>query len=376
MNAVRRRAWLGGTLALAALLGLGIVMNGCGKSGSAPGQSGGSSGMAPAASTTKTITGAGATFPYPIYSKWNDAYYKQTGVKMNYQAIGSGGGIAQITAKTVNFGASDAPLTPEKLDEVGLLQFPTVMGGVVLVVNLPGVTPNQMRLTPALLADIYLQKVTKWNDPAVKKVNPDMDLPDLDIQVVHRSDGSGTTWIFTNYLSKVSSDWKSQVGNSTSVGWPCGVGGKGNPGVAALVQQTKGAIGYVEYAYCLENKMTSTKLANSTGAFVAPTAEAFQAAAANADWADAPGFYMVLTNEPGAKSWPIAGATFILVYKQQEKPETCREVLRFFDWAYTHGDAMAEALYYIPMPDSVVKLVEQKWASDIKGPDGQPVWTD
>jgi phosphate transport system substrate-binding protein len=367
-------------VALVALLGLGMVVSGCGKNETAPVKpaagtpSKASSAAAPAAETTKIITGAGATFPYPIYSKWNDAYNKVTGVKMNYQSIGSGGGIAQITAKTVDFGASDKPLTPEELDKVGLLQFPTVMGGVVPVVNLPGVTPNQMRLTHDLLANIYLHNVTKWNDPAVKKANPDMDLPDLDIQVVHRSDGSGTTWIFTNYLSKVSSTWKSQVGNDTSVGWPCGVGGKGNEGVAALVQQTKGAIGYVEYAYCLETKMTSTMLANSTGAFVTPTAEAFQAAAANADWAGAPGFYMVLTDQPGAQSWPIAGATFILVYKQQDNPATCHEVLKFFDWAYSKGDSMAEALYYIPMPDSVVKLIEQKWASDIHGTDGQTVW--
>jgi phosphate transport system substrate-binding protein len=320
------------------------------------------------------ISGAGATFPYPIYAKWADAYKDKTGVALNYQSIGSGGGIKQIKAKTVDFGASDMPLKPEELNEAGLLQFPTVMGGVVPVVNVAGVKPGEMKLTPAVLADIYLGKITKWNDAAIAKLNPDLKLPEASINVVHRSDGSGTTFIFTHYLSQVSADWKSKVGENTSVEWPVGVGGKGNEGVAAYTKQLEGSIGYVEYAYALQNKLSNTLLQNSAGKFVAPEAAAFQAAAANADWEHAPGLYLLLTNQPGDKSWPITGATFILVYKNQDKPETGAEVLKFFDWAYANGDDMAMQLDYIPMPDNVVKLVHDLWSKEIKGPDGKPVF--
>jgi len=320
------------------------------------------------------IAGAGATFPYPIYAKWAEAYHNQTGVKLNYQSIGSGGGIKQIKAKTVDFGASDAPLKPEELDAAGLLQFPMIIGGVVPVVNLPGIKAGEIKLSPELLADIYLGKISKWNDAAIKKLNPDVNLPSKRISVVHRSDGSGTTWIFTNYLTKVSSDWSSKVGNNKSVAWPTGVGGKGNEGVASYVGRIKGSIGYVEYAYALQNKMASVKLQNKDGKFVDPTSENFQAAAANADWKDAPGFYMVLTDQPGDNAWPITGATFILMHKEQPKPEVAKAVLSFFAWAYANGDQMANDLDYVPMPDSVVDLVEATWKSDIKGSNGDMVW--
>jgi phosphate transport system substrate-binding protein len=321
------------------------------------------------------ISGAGATFPYPVYGKWADAYARQTGIKLNYQAIGSGGGIKQISAKTVDFGASDAPLKPEKLDEIGLLQFPTVMGGVVPVVNVPGIKAGALNFTPQVLADIYLGKIKKWNDPAIARLNPGVKLSKRAITVVYRSDGSGTTWIYTNYLTKVSQDWASKVGNDKSVSWPVGVGGKGNQGVASYVQRIKGSIGYVEYAYALQNHMTYVKLQNQDGNYVAPTSETFQAAAAGADWEHAAGFYMVLTDQPGANSWPITGATFILLYKQQQMPDVARAVLKFFDWSYHHGDEMAQKLDYVPMPDSVVKLVERKWNQEIKGLNGETVWT-
>ncbi|HET9210082.1 MAG TPA: phosphate ABC transporter substrate-binding protein PstS [Thermoanaerobaculia bacterium] len=320
------------------------------------------------------ISGAGATFPYPIYAKWAEAYKAKTGVGLNYQSIGSGGGIKQIKAKTVDFGASDMPLEPKDLNEAGLMQWPTVMGGVVPVVNVPGIGPGQVKLTGPALADIYLGKVTKWNDPAITKLNPGVKLPDKAISVVHRSDGSGTTFIFTHYLSQVSPEWKQKVGENTSVSFPTGVGGKGNEGVASYAGRIPGAIGYVEYAYALQNKLAYTLMQNQAGQFVKPSSESFQAAAANADWAKAPGFYLLLTNQPGAKSWPITGATFILFYKQQEKPETAREVLKFFDWAYQNGDSMAEQLDYVPMPDKVVSLVQKTWATEIKGADGKPVW--
>ena len=330
-------------------------------------------------STTATaavtdISGAGATFPYPVYAKWAEAYAKNTGIKMNYQSIGSGGGIKQITAKTVDFGASDAPLTVEQLDKEGLLQFPMVMGGVVPVVNIPGVGAGQLKLTPSVLADIFLGKIKEWNNGAIAALNPGMSLPAQRITVVHRSDGSGTTWIFTNYLSKVSPGWKSSVGNDKAVAWPAGVGGKGNEGVASYVSRIKGAIGYVEYAYALQNKMASVKLANQDGNFVDPTSENFQAAAANADWSNAPGFYMVLTDQPGKDSWPITGATFILVHKQQAKPDVAKAVLSFFDWAYRNGDNMASELDYVPMPDSVVTLVQKAWQQNIKGTNGGTIW--
>jgi phosphate transport system substrate-binding protein len=320
------------------------------------------------------IAGAGATFPYPVYAKWAEAYAAKTGVKLNYQSIGSGGGIKQIVAKTVDFGASDAPLKPEDLQKDGLMQFPTVMGGVVPVVNIPSVRAGELKLSPAVLADIYLGKISKWNDAAIATLNPGMKLPATAITVVHRSDGSGTTWIYTNYLSKVSADWKEKVGNDKSVAWPVGVGGKGNEGVASYVSRIKGSIGYVEYAYALQNRMSYAKLENAAGKFVDPTSESFQAAAANADWAHAAGFYMVLTDQPGEQSWPITGATFILVHTTQEKPATGSAVLRFFDWAYAKGDKMASDLDYVPMPDSVVKLVEKAWAAQVLGPDGKTVY--
>ncbi|HKK14239.1 MAG TPA: phosphate ABC transporter substrate-binding protein PstS [Gammaproteobacteria bacterium] len=320
------------------------------------------------------ISGAGATFPYPVYAKWADAYHKETGMKFNYQSIGSGGGIKQIKARTVDFGASDAPLKPNELDEAGLMQFPMIMGGVVPVVNVPGVKPGELKISNEVLAKIFLGDIKRWNDPRIAQANPGVNLPDKAITVVHRSDGSGTTWIFTNFLSKVSKEWKSQVGNDKSVAWPTGVGGKGNEGVASYVKRIKGSIGYVEYAYALQNHMTHVKLRNQAGHYVEPNSKTFQAAASNADWAHATGFYMVLTDQPGAESWPITGASFILMYKNQENPATAKAVLKFFDWAYHHGQGMAEKLDYVPIPASVVSLVEKTWHQKISGPDGKPVW--
>ncbi len=327
------------------------------------------------AASVDAISGAGATFPYPVYAKWASAYAKETGVKMNYQSIGSGGGIQQIEHNTVDFGASDAPLKVEELEKNGLIQFPTVMGGVVPVINVPGIKPGEMKISPAVLADIYLGKIKKWNDPAIAAVNPGLKLPAQTISVVHRADGSGTTWIYTNYLSKVSPEWKKEVGNDKSVSWPVGVGGKGNEGVASYVRQIKGSIGYVEYAYALQNHMTHVKLQNHDGNFVDPTSENFQAAAANADWAHTPGFYMVLTDQPGEKSWPITGATFILFHKTQDKPDVAHAVLQFFSWAYANGDKMAADLDYVPMPDTVVKLVEGVWSKEIKDGAGKSIWS-
>lgn len=314
-----------------------------------------------AAAGAADITGAGATFPYPLYSKWAEAYKAKTGVSMNYQSIGSGGGIKQITAKTVDFGASDAPLTAEQLEKEGLVQFPMVMGGVVPVFNLEGIKPGGLNLTGALIADIYLGKITKWNAPAIAAINKGVKLPDQDITVVARSDGSGTTFIFTNYLSKVSAEWKEKAGNSTSVKWPAGVAGKGNEGVAAYVQRLSGSIGYVEYAYALQNKMSYVHLQNRDGNYVDPDDRTFRAAAANAQWDKAPGFYMILTDQPGKDSWPITGATFILMHKKQDKPAKAAIALKFFEWAYESGDKMALDLDYIPMPDTVVKLVKAEW---------------
>jgi phosphate transport system substrate-binding protein len=320
------------------------------------------------------ISGAGATFPYPIYAKWAEAYAARTGLKMNYQSIGSGGGIKQITAKTVDFGASDMPLKPADLDKAGLTQFPMVMGGVVPVINVPGIAAGQLRLDGKVLADIYLGKIAKWNDPAIAALNPGLKLPELAIAPVYRSDGSGTTFIFTHYLSEVSPEWKDKVGENTSVEFPSGIGGKGNEGVAAMVGRTVGAIGYVEYAYAKQNKLTYALLRNKDGEFVAPASAAFRAAAANADWSKTQDFYLLLTNQPGKDSWPITGATFILLHKQQSKPEVAREVINFFDWAYLNGGSLADDLGYVPMPENVVKLVEQSW-QQIKGPDGKAVWT-
>jgi phosphate transport system substrate-binding protein len=328
-----------------------------------------------AAAGAGEISGAGATFPYPIYAKWAEAYKAKTGVSMNYQSIGSGGGIKQIQAKTVDFGASDMPLKVEDLDKMGVEQWPMVMGGVVPVVNIKGVEAGKMKLTGELLAEIYLGNITKWNDPKLAAINPDLKLPNQAIAAVYRSDGSGTTFIFTHYLSQVSPEWKSKVGENTSVEWPTGIGGKGNEGVAANAGRTDGAIGYVEYAYAKQNKMSYALLKNTDGQFVAPTAAAFQAAAANADWSKAPGFNLLLTSQPGKDSWPITGATFIIMYKQQDKPATAKDVLNFFDWAYKYGGKMAEELDYVPMPTKVVDMVENVWKTTIKGPDGKPVWT-
>ena len=312
------------------------------------------------------ISGAGATFPYPIYAKWADSYKKETGNGLNYQSIGSGGGIKQITARTVTFGASDMPLQPKELDKIGVIQFPTVMGGIVPVVNLDGVKSNELTIDGATLAKIYLGEITKWDDPAIKKLNPTAKLPSQAIALVHRSDGSGTTFIFTNYLSKVSAEWKDKVGSSTSVEWPGGIGAKGNEGVANGVMQTKGSIGYVETAYAKQNKLTTTKMVNKDGKTVEATPDAIMSAAAGADWAKAPGFYMILTDEPGAKSWPIAGATFILVPKQPKDIAATKEALKFFEWAYKNGDDMAKGLDYIPMPDNVIELIEKTWSADIR----------
>lgn len=320
------------------------------------------------------ITGAGATFPYPIYAKWAEAYKAKTGIGMNYQSIGSGGGIKQIKAKTVDFGASDMPLKPEMLEKDGLMQFPTVVGGVVPVINLRGIAAGAVRLNGTVLADIFLGKIQKWNDPVIAALNKGVRLPATSITVVHRSDGSGTTFIFTNYLAKVSPEWKQKVGNDTSVAWPAGVGGKGNEGVASFVQRIQGAIGYVEYAYAKQNKIPYALMQNKDGVFVAPDANAFKAAAAGADWQHAPGFYEILTNEPGKASWPITGATFILMHKVQDKPATAKKVLNFFDWSYANGDDMALSLDYVPLPGSVTKIISNAWKTQIKDASGKPVW--
>jgi len=320
------------------------------------------------------ISGAGATFPYPIYAKWADAYKKETGNGLNYQSIGSGGGIKQIQAKTVTFGASDMPLKAEDLSKGGLVQFPTVLGGVVPVVNVEGVKPGDLTLDGPTLAKIFLGEVKTWNDPAIQKLNPNAKLPSQAIAIVHRSDGSGTTFIFTDYLSKVSTDWKSKVGANTAVEWPTGIGAKGNEGVANNVAQTKGSIGYVEYAYAKQNKLVFTKLINKDGKAVAPTADSFTAAAASADWIGTPGFAVILTDQPGAGSWPIAGATFILMHKQPQDPAAATEALKFFAWAYAKGDDMAQALDYVPMPDNVVTAIQKVWTNDIKDAGGKPLF--
>ena len=319
------------------------------------------------------ITGAGATFPAPIYSKWAEAYQKATSHRVNYQSIGSSGGIRQIRAKTVDFGASDAPLKPEDLAKDNLIQFPTVIGGVVPVVNLPGIKPGQLRLTGQVLGDIYLGRITKWNDKVLADLNPGVSLPAQDIGVVRRADGSGTTFIFTNYLSKVNADWKQKIGEGQAVQWPIGLGGKGNEGVAAFVQRLPGSIGYVEYAYAKQNRLAHAVLQNAAGAYVAPDDSTFRAAAAGADWTKA-GFYEILTNQPGKESWPLTGATFILVYKSPDKPQQTAEVLKFFNWAFLNGDRLALDLDYVPLPDSVVKQILSAWATNIKDSSGKALW--
>jgi len=327
------------------------------------------------AAAAADISGAGATFPYPIYAKWADTYKKETGVGLNYQSIGSGGGIKQIQAKTVTFGASDMPLKADELQKAGLVQFPTVLGGVVPVVNLDGIAPGDITIDGPTLAKIFLGEIKTWNDPAIQKLNPSVKLPSQAIAVVHRSDGSGTTFIFTDYLSKTSADWKSKVGANTAVEWPVGIGAKGNEGVANNVAQTKGSIGYVEYAFAKQNKLTSTKLVNKDGKAVAPTADAFQAAAASADWNGTPGFGVILTNEAGANSWPISGATFILIHKQPQDAAATAEALKFFAWGFTKGDKMAEELDFVPMPDNVVSAIQKVWSAEIKDASGKPLFT-
>jgi phosphate transport system substrate-binding protein len=320
--------------------------------------------------SAQEITGAGASFPAPIYSKWASDYNKATGVKVNYQSIGSGGGIKQIDSKTVDFGASDAPLTDEVLKSKGQMQFPTVLGGVVPVINVKGIEPGQLKLTGQVLGDIFLGKIAKWNDPAIKALNPTLALPDAAIAQVRRADGSGTTFIFTNYLSKVNAEWKAKVGEGTAVNWPVGAGGKGNEGVAAFVSRLPNSMGYVEYSYVKQNKLTYAVMQNSAGNFVKPDDEAFKAAAAGADWNKS--FYQILTNQPGKDAWPISGATFILMHLKQDKPANATETLKFFNWAYANGEKTAADLDYVPMPASVVALIQKSWG-EIKDGAGKAI---
>jgi phosphate transport system substrate-binding protein len=319
------------------------------------------------------IFGSGATFPYPLYAKWADAYKKETGNGLNYQSIGSGGGIKQITAKTVTFGASDMPLKAGQLEKDGLVQFPTVLGGVVPVINVEGIKPGDVVLDGPTLAGIFMGRIKTWNDPAIAKLNASVRLLPQPIVIVHRSDGSGTTFLFADYLSKMNSEWKAKVGANTVVEWPVGIGAKGNEGVANNVGQTKGSIGYVEYTYAKQNRLTNTKLINKDGKTVAPTAQSFMAAAAAANWEGTPGFGVVLTDEPGAESWPLAGATFILMHKAPQDVNASREALKFFDWAYAKGDKMAEELDYVPMPDKVVGAIKRVWSAQIKDKGGKPL---
>lgn len=324
--------------------------------------------------TAADITGAGATFPFPVYSKWAEAYKKETGIGLNYQSIGSGGGIRQIKAKTVDFGATDAPLKGDDLAKSGLVQFPTVLGGVVPIVNIPGLQTGQLKLTGEVLADIYRGEIKKWNDPKIATLNQGVTLPDANITPVYRSDGSGTTSILTSYLSEVSPVWKSSLGSSTTINWPVGQGGKGNEGVAATVKQVANAIGYVEYAYAKQNSIPFAQLKNKDGQFVSPDDQTFAAAAASADWSAEPGFGISLTNQPGAQAWPITGATFILVYKAPDKPEQVTQVLKFFDWAYRNGGKLASELDYVPLPAKVGDQVRGEWAREIKDKSGEPLF--
>jgi phosphate transport system substrate-binding protein len=326
--------------------------------------------LVPTLAVAQDVTGAGATFPAPVYAKWADAYHKATGARINYQSVGSGAGLNQIRAKTVDFGASDMPLSDEALAKDGLLQFPTVIGGVVPVINVAGIAPGQLKLTGALLGDIFLGKINKWNDAAIAALNPGVKLPDAAIAVVRRADGSGTTFIFTNYLSKVSPEWKAKVGEGTAVNWPTGAGGKGNEGVSAFVQRLPNAIGYVEYAYAKQNKMTTVMLSNHAGNFVGPDDGNFKAAAAGADWSKT--FYQILTDQPGKDAWPITGATFIMMHKKQDKPAQAAAALKFFDWAYANGNQMAADLEYVTLPDSVKAMVHKEWGQ-IKDSSGKSV---
>ncbi|HTW37015.1 MAG TPA: phosphate ABC transporter substrate-binding protein PstS [Steroidobacteraceae bacterium] len=321
----------------------------------------------------ENISGAGATFPYPIYSKWADAYKRATGVGLNYQSIGSGGGIKQIEAKTVTFGASDMPLKPEQLAAAGLIQFPAIIGGAVPVVNIPGVRAGELTLDGPTIASIYLGEITQWNDPKIAKLNPRVKLPDTAIAPVYRADGSGTNFLFTNYLSKSSPEFAQKIGSSTSVQWPVGIGAKGNEGVANMAGRTEGAIGYVEFAYVLQNHMTYARLINRSGKVVSPSTATFQAAAANADWAHSDHYYLVLTDQPGAASWPITGASFILVYESPPDPAATAQALKFFSWAFKSGAGMAKSLDYVPLPASLVRQIEGTWRADIRAA-GAPVW--
>jgi phosphate transport system substrate-binding protein len=320
------------------------------------------------------MSGAGATFPAPVYAKWAELYKAQTKNGLNYQPIGSGGGIKQIEAKTVDFGASDKPLKPADLQANGLMQFPTVIGGVVPVMNLPGIKPGQVKLTGAVLGDIYLGNIKTWADPKIAALNPGVKLPNVPITVVHRSDGSGTSFIFTSYLSAKNPGWAQRVGANDAVEWPTGLGGKGNDGVAAFTKQTIGSIGYVEYAYAKQNNLTYALMQNHDGKFVPPTAAAFAASAAGADWTKAQGNYLLLIDQPGANAWPISGATFILMHTKQDKPQNAKEVLAFFDWAYKNGDPAAAQLDYVPLPASVKNLMRKQWATEIKADDGKAVY--
>ena len=320
------------------------------------------------------ITGAGATFPYPIYSKWAEAYNAATGIGLNYQSIGAWVFRRQIKAKTVDFGASDMPLKLEELEKEGLMQFPAIIGGVVPVMNLDGIAPGQLKLTADVISAIHLGKITKWNAPEITALNPNANLPALAITVVHRADGSGTTFLWTDYLSKANADFKATVGSGTAVKWPTGVGGKGNEGVAANVQRIKGAFGYVEYAYAKKNKIVYAQLKNMDGQFVLPDDESFKAAAANGDWSSAPGMYLVLTNQPGKASWPATGASFIIMHKSQADGLTGRAVLKFFDWSFKNGSGMASELDYVQMPPAVVKLIQDNWKSQLKDPSGKAIW--
>jgi len=327
--------------------------------------------LSPVSWAQQEATGAGASFPAPLYSKWAADYNKATGVKINYQSVGSGAGIRQIDAKTVDFGASDAPLTDDDLKAKGLVQFPTVIGGVVPVINVKGLTPGQLKLTGAVLADIYLGKITHWNDAAIKSLNAGLTLPDSPIAVVRRADGSGTSFIFTNYLSKVSPEWKSKVGEGTAVNWPTGAGGKGNEGVAAFLGRLPDSIGYLEYAYVKQNKLNYVQMQNAAGSYVAPDDLTFKAAAAGATWSKS--FYQILTNQPGKDSWPITGATFILMHKKQDKPAQATTALKFFDWAYKSGDKTAIDLDYVPMPDSVKEVILKSWGEIREAAGDKPV---
>ena len=326
--------------------------------------------FAQAPAFAQNVTGAGASFPAPLYAKWANDFAKATGTQVNYQSVGSGAGLKQIEAKTVDFGASDAPLKDEELQAKGLMQFPTVIGGVIPVVNITGIKPGELKLSGEVLGDIYLGKITKWNDPAIKALNGSLALPDAAIAPVRRADGSGTSFLFTNYLSKVNAEWKSKVGEGTAVNWPVGAGGKGNEGVAAFVNRLPNSIGYVEYAYVKQNKMAFAQLKNAAGSFVSPEDTAFKAAAAGADWSKS--FYQVLTNQPGAQSWPITGATFILMQKSQDKPANAATVLKFFDWAYKTGDKTADDLDYVPMPDAVKATIATSWG-EIKDGSGKAI---